>query len=115
MEVDLGNPLLAYFGMRRKDYKLQYEGLHDICFKCGKYGHREDYTLSPQGERSEQNKNNNIDFSDPVASKGKEKVRKTKSSFGPWMVAQRDLSDRLGAPRVISSMYISRMVTKILA
>lgn len=25
------------------EFKLEYEGLHLICFKCGKYGHRADF------------------------------------------------------------------------
>lgn len=27
--------------MRGKNWRIQYEGLHDLCFKCGNYVHRE--------------------------------------------------------------------------
>lgn len=39
VEVDLNKPLLATYRMREIDYHLAYEGMHDIYFKCGKYGH----------------------------------------------------------------------------
>src|SRR4051812_39665336 len=41
IKVDLNKPLLASYRMRGVDYHLQYEGLQEICFKCGKFGHRE--------------------------------------------------------------------------
>lgn len=41
VEVDFSVPLKSHYRMRGKDYRIQYEGLHDICFSCGKYGHRE--------------------------------------------------------------------------
>lgn len=41
VKVDLKKPLKARLKMRGKYWKLQYEGLHEICFLCGKYGHKE--------------------------------------------------------------------------
>jgi hypothetical protein len=42
MEVDLTNPLLAKFQLRRRVRKIVYEGLHLICFHCGQHGHRKE-------------------------------------------------------------------------
>ncbi|XP_031111999.1 uncharacterized protein LOC116015971 [Ipomoea triloba] len=39
VEVDITKPLLAKFTLRNKVRPLVYEGLHQICFKCGTYGH----------------------------------------------------------------------------
>lgn len=41
VEVDLDKPLMAGYVMRWDYYRLQYEGLHDLCFGCGRYGHRD--------------------------------------------------------------------------
>lgn len=41
VEIDLNKPLMAGYVMRREYYRLQYEWLHDLCFGCGRYGHRD--------------------------------------------------------------------------
>lgn len=41
IQVDLNKLLFTTYGMRGKDYQLQYEGLQDICFKYGKYDHHD--------------------------------------------------------------------------
>ncbi|KAL4307431.1 hypothetical protein AHAS_Ahas16G0277600 [Arachis hypogaea] len=40
MEIDLNKKLIPYISALGKDFKLEYEGLHQICFKCGRYGHK---------------------------------------------------------------------------
>lgn len=40
VEVDLQRPLLPAFFHFGEEFKIVYEGLHLICFTCGKYGHR---------------------------------------------------------------------------
>ncbi|KAI9111112.1 hypothetical protein K1719_017987 [Acacia pycnantha] len=39
VEVDLHKPLLPAFTVFGEDKQLVYEGLHLVCFSCGKYGH----------------------------------------------------------------------------
>lgn len=39
MDVDLNRPLKAGYMLKRRMRKVQYEGLHTLCFKCGRYGH----------------------------------------------------------------------------
>lgn len=41
IEIDLNKSLRSYFRMHRKAWRIQYEGLHDLFFTCGKYGHKE--------------------------------------------------------------------------
>lgn len=41
VEIDLDKPFVASYRMRGWEGKLQYEGLHDLCFTCGKYKHKE--------------------------------------------------------------------------
>lgn len=42
VEVDLSKPLLSKFPLKHRIYKIEYEGLHNICFSCGIYGHNQD-------------------------------------------------------------------------
>ena len=42
IEVDLAKPLLSKFRLNGRVWKIQYEGLKLICFKCGHLGHKED-------------------------------------------------------------------------
>lgn len=42
VEVDIKKPLLAKFRLRRTVRKIEYEGLHLVCFQCGVYGHRQE-------------------------------------------------------------------------
>lgn len=39
VEIDLTKPLLAKFWLKGRIWRIQYEGLHMICFKCGCWGH----------------------------------------------------------------------------
>lgn len=49
IEFDMGKPLRAKYMMRGKNWRIQYEGLYDLCFKCGKYMQRE-ACLTKKGE-----------------------------------------------------------------
>lgn len=42
IEVGLSKPLIAKFQARRRIWRLEYEGIHVVCFHCGKYGHKEE-------------------------------------------------------------------------
>ncbi|KAL4337632.1 hypothetical protein AHAS_Ahas12G0129600 [Arachis hypogaea] len=38
VEIDLRNQLVSFFTAFGKEFHLVYEGLHQICFHCGRYG-----------------------------------------------------------------------------
>lgn len=40
VELDLSKPLEAFIELNECWFNLEYEGLPDICFKCGLYGHK---------------------------------------------------------------------------
>ncbi|KAK7286716.1 hypothetical protein RJT34_21918 [Clitoria ternatea] len=42
VEVNLQRQLVPRISMLGHELNLEYEGLHLICFKCGRYGHRSD-------------------------------------------------------------------------
>lgn len=47
IEVDLTKLLKAGYVMKDKEWRVQYEGLTELCFACGKYGHKESYCHKP--------------------------------------------------------------------
>ncbi|XVF67807.1 hypothetical protein PTKIN_Ptkin10aG0151500 [Pterospermum kingtungense] len=42
VEVDITKPLLSKFKLRRRVRRIEYEGMHLVCFNCGIYGHRQE-------------------------------------------------------------------------
>lgn len=42
VEIDLDKPLISHFTIWGMKLCLEYEGLHAICFRCGKYGHKKE-------------------------------------------------------------------------
>ncbi|KAI9107235.1 hypothetical protein K1719_021844 [Acacia pycnantha] len=51
VEVDLQKPLLLGFSHFGEESRFKYEGLHLVCFTCGRYGHRMDqYTVTTQSK-----------------------------------------------------------------
>ncbi|CAN1292134.1 hypothetical protein LINPERPRIM_LOCUS21431 [Linum perenne] len=51
VEVDLSKPLLSKYRLRSRVRRIEYEGLHTICFTCGFYGHKNDTCkVEPEAE-----------------------------------------------------------------
>ncbi|KAJ1434566.1 hypothetical protein SESBI_05434 [Sesbania bispinosa] len=47
IEVDLNRILISKFSSEGRIYPVEYEGLHLVCFQCGRYGHKKDnYSLT---------------------------------------------------------------------
>lgn len=42
VEFDLDEPLASHIIINGKKLFLEYEGLHLICFRCGKYEHKKE-------------------------------------------------------------------------
>ncbi|CAN1153151.1 hypothetical protein LINPERHAP2_LOCUS19211 [Linum perenne] len=40
VEVDLHKPFLSNYRLHRRVRRIEYEGLHKICFTCGRYAHQ---------------------------------------------------------------------------
>lgn len=89
VEIDLNKPLKAGYRMRGKFWCLQYEGLHDLCFTFGKFGHREAVcpriTVPPTSSS-----HTTADVGGSTAgAKRKDRDAQSSSKFGPWTVVQR--------------------------
>lgn len=59
VELDLDKPLASHLYLRGMKIFLEYEGLHSICFRCGKYGHKKDTCREILEVDSMSNTNNN--------------------------------------------------------
>lgn len=42
VQVDLTKPRLSKFQLQKSIQKVEYEGIHLVCFSCGCYGHKMD-------------------------------------------------------------------------
>lgn len=86
VEVDLRKSLVAKFEFHDLVYKVEYEGLNQICFHCGRFGHRLDSCPL-------------LESPVVVAPGATENVRKQSTStttptvesqpFGEWMIVKR--------------------------
>ncbi|CAN1143339.1 hypothetical protein LINPERHAP2_LOCUS13549 [Linum perenne] len=85
VEVDLSKPLLSKYRLRRRVRRIEYEGLHTICFNCGCYGHKDESCKQKPEEVVTDNQTTsfaNPIFQEPLASDVRPEVEE---DFGPWM------------------------------
>ncbi|KAI9081654.1 hypothetical protein K1719_036390 [Acacia pycnantha] len=54
VEIDLKQPLLPTYKVFGEERAIVYEGLHQVCFQCGKYGHQKKFCPLNQTEESKQ-------------------------------------------------------------
>ncbi|KAL4335590.1 hypothetical protein GQ457_07G002370 [Hibiscus cannabinus] len=81
--VDLNKPLVPCLGIDDFTQQLEYEGLQNICFKCGIYGHSQDIcTHDPRSGNGVINqKQSSVNMGVEVS-----KEADKENLFGPWMV-----------------------------
>ena len=90
VEIDLRKPLLSKFRMNRRIWKIQYEGLKIICFKCEKYGVREEKCDLFNISHGDTDKDDNAppqNPSDSSKTRGEEQVQDDK--YGTWMIVKK--------------------------
>ncbi|XP_028789781.1 uncharacterized protein LOC114745779 [Neltuma alba] len=100
VELDLNAPLRPLILVNGKAKRVQYEGIHLICFRCGRYGHNADHcsnTMSvdkDKGLRGQQGEHPEGPAESSAATPSAT-VTNTKNSSGseslydPWMIVQR--------------------------
>ncbi|CAN1127477.1 hypothetical protein LINPERHAP2_LOCUS4063 [Linum perenne] len=87
VRVDLSNKLLSKYKLFHRVGRIEYEGLHVVCFQCSHYGHTKDICPSValvdgmDGETVQQNPL----FIEEVLTKERSEVFE---DFGPWMLAK---------------------------
>ncbi|KAJ4833493.1 hypothetical protein Tsubulata_006664 [Turnera subulata] len=88
VEVDLTKPLVSKFRLRRRLWRVVYEGLHLVCFKCGCYGHKDEECPSREGAKNGTHDNpmsvpgTGVEARDPVRPE-------VYTDYGPWMLVQK--------------------------
>ncbi|OMO90964.1 reverse transcriptase [Corchorus capsularis] len=88
VDLDLTAPLKSFVHIGDLIQRVEYEGLHLICFSCGQFGHRKDAcSMSPTMSST------SVDGSEPSggnsASSQNPDVSSSTPGFGPWMIVQR--------------------------
>lgn len=97
IELDLSKPLEAFLQINNVWYNIEYEGLPDICFMCGRYGHSRnncDMTNRPTSDKSGEVHNTDKAIpqgNDPDMSKDAEMGNENEALVsdglrGPWMI-----------------------------
>ncbi|KAI5351602.1 hypothetical protein L3X38_004493 [Prunus dulcis] len=92
VKLDLSKPLKAFVQINNEWYNIEYEGLLDICYLCGKYGHKRencelkaDVSAPNIGEGSTKGQNP----TGPDAEMGQvDSVDTMEELRGPWMIVQ---------------------------
>lgn len=129
VELDLRRELVPSFTVLGEEFKLEYEGLHLICFGCGKYGHRQEQcpnvirpeevpgpettgdSVAPMAAAATESTSNNtarVDFlgNNPQQdSTANLEGDHQDSRFGPWMLAKKLTKKRGVGPKNQSQIY----------
>lgn len=80
VEVDVSKPLLPLFILKGTEYRVEYEGLHTLCFNCGRFGH----VNSECPEKVEVNNDSN-----ECANQGNNAEDNGDDLYGPWTVVKK--------------------------
>ncbi|KAF7831333.1 ribonuclease H [Senna tora] len=110
VEIDLGKPLLCQYVVHGSLRNIEYEGIHNVCFECGTYGHdiencpitkaRED-PKDKQKEREEAEKEIENEGKDPRSHEGV-------NNYGNWIYAQKTRRNRRNKPKGNTNESIQR-------
>nr|XP_023911414.1 uncharacterized protein LOC112023031 [Quercus suber] len=112
IQIDINKPLVNTILIGRFEQPVSYEGLHNLCFSCGRLGHRveacpftirkrEEQTGSPKETQAgrddvphEEHASQQVPSGDatPVVCE----VAETEGAYGPWMVVKRRFNGRKG-------------------
>lgn len=86
VEVNLAKPLIATFRMRRGIWRIEYEGIHLVCFHYGKYGHKDANYPAKEEEGDKLGRMENV-----YAVREEAPIHRSKviEGFGPWMLVHR--------------------------
>uniref|UniRef100_A0A2C9W6H0 CCHC-type domain-containing protein n=1 Tax=Manihot esculenta TaxID=3983 RepID=A0A2C9W6H0_MANES len=105
VEVDLSKPLLSKFKLQKRIRKIEYEGLHMICFKCGRFGHVADHCpAKTHSSNPDVPVTVTVVNDEGVDARFKDVNPKILEDFGEWMMVRKerkhsgkkDLSDKDG-------------------
>ncbi|CAN1338792.1 hypothetical protein LINPERPRIM_LOCUS38223, partial [Linum perenne] len=102
VEVDLSKPLLSKYRLRRRVRRVEYEGLHVICFNCGCYGHKvENCKQEPEVIEVE---NQTTVFVNPAfqGAADPDIHPEVEEDFGPWMQVKKNRRKSKAGPSAVA-------------
>lgn len=88
----MSKPLLSKFRLNGRVWKIQYEGLRQICFKCGHLGHKDTECpkfMKATVEGMENTQALNTTVAAVEGPKQKEQKPEEQNQYGTWMLVQR--------------------------
>lgn len=89
VEVDLEKPLMVGYQMHGEFWRQQYEGLHDLCFGCGRYGHMDaTCLLKDAGAEGDRKDAGQVTTSDKPKRMETQNEEHPTSGYDDWMVVQ---------------------------
>lgn len=98
--IDLEKPFVAQYRIEGTLHNIEYEGLHLICFSCGKYGHDRDHcSLKSEGHHQEvrgsgAQKGPEEALAQSIIQDKDNTASTMEDTFGPWMLVQRQIRPR---------------------
>ncbi|CAN1120771.1 hypothetical protein LINPERHAP2_LOCUS401 [Linum perenne] len=89
VEVDLAKPLLSKYKLRHRVRRIEYEGLHIVCYSCCCYGHKQESCTVFQAPENTVNADDT--FVNPIFCQDGESVDRPEvlEDYGPWMLVKR--------------------------
>ncbi|XP_016178548.1 uncharacterized protein LOC107621002 [Arachis ipaensis] len=88
VEIDLAKKLVPKISVMGCELNIEYEGLHQICFTCGKYGHRADMcTEAPTNEAPQPKITGEVSH---AGVESNQKRNEDQHGNNPHLVSQRD-------------------------
>ncbi|XP_057738256.1 uncharacterized protein LOC130955425 [Arachis stenosperma] len=105
VEIDLSKKLVPRISVMENILNIEYEGLHLICFSCGKYGHRADQCSEGVATKDAQPRTGvsgeptvDMESHDLCDNQGMKESQDNNSrlnqdppDFGPWMMVRRQV------------------------
>ncbi|KAF7831289.1 ribonuclease H [Senna tora] len=103
VELDLSKPLLSQYYVHGRHRKIEYEGLHLICFECGVYGHDSEHCPVKKArlEKEKQEKEKEQDSGEKIRSNTAEKY----SLYGAWMLVVKPRRSRRPRANVLNQVF----------
>ncbi|CAN1183343.1 hypothetical protein LINPERHAP2_LOCUS36454 [Linum perenne] len=93
IEVDLQKPLVSKYHLHRRVRRVEYEGLHEICFDCGCYGHEKKSCPTLRDPVSCPTSEHGMPILNPLFSDVEDRPEVT-DDYGPWMKAKKNARRR---------------------
>ncbi|KAF7827294.1 ribonuclease H [Senna tora] len=96
VKLDLEKPLLSQYCVHGRARKIEYEGLHLICFECGVYGHDLEHCpiRKAREEKEKKEKEQNGEKNTSVDGQTSKPMCEVIERYGAWMSAQKPLRAR---------------------